>query len=244
MNSSKWQAYPMLKLALITSGFIASLVLITILWKQNAIEVDLIQRTRQALDQLGFLEVQVQFNGRDGVLFIPVNDEKNLQAHLTQLKSIDGVRDITTQIQASLPVHTVGFNSTSELNENGLYIPSQEHPLERINLTTIRFNYAQATLTSDSFAVLNKLVIEIKKYSDIKLEISAHTDNSSTALGNLAMSQARAQTVVNYLINNGINPEQLVAVGYGSSRPIATNTTRLGRATNQRIALTVLKDTN
>lgn len=245
MNISKWQSNPKLTLTLATLGFMVGMIAMTVIWKQNAIEVDLIQRTRQTLDQLGFLEVQVQFNGRDGILFIPANDEKPLESYLPRLKAIEGIREIQTQIQPSLPTQSIGFNtSASNLNENGLYIPPQDHPLEKINLANIRFHYAQATLTSDSFGVLNKLVLEIKKYPTVKIEISAHTDNSGTALGNLAMSQARAQTVVNYLISNGIKPEQLVAVGYGSSRPIATNTTRAGRTTNQRIALAVLKDSN
>ena len=243
MNLSKWTQYPTLALTLITSLFIVCLMVITVIWKQSTIEVDLIQRTRQTLDQLGFLETPVQFSGRDGALLIASTDVERLKPYLNQLNQIEGVRSITTKMQLSQSQPIIDFHAnTNDLDENGLYLPSQDHPLEQISLTSVRFNYAQATLTAESFGVLNKLVHDIKQYPDIKIEISGHTDNSGTALGNLAMSQARAQAVVNYLVNNGIQPKQLVAVGYGSTRPIATNTTRSGRTTNQRIALTVLQD--
>lgn len=243
MPASKWTEHPILALTLVTSVFITSLVIITVLWKQTTIEVDLMQRTRQALDELGFLETQVQFSGRDGTLVLTSDEAGHLKPHLNQLIELEGVRSIVTNTALNSPKLALDFNAnTNDLDENGLYIPSQNHPLEQISLASIRFDYAQATLTSESFGILNKLVHDIKQYPDIKIEISAHTDNSGTALGNLAMSQARAQAIVDYLTNNGINPKQLVAVGYGSTRPIATNTTRSGRMTNQRIALTVLQE--
>lgn len=243
MSPSKRTQNPMVMLTIITSLFIAGLAAITVIWKQNSIEIDLIQRTRQALDQLGFMETQVQFSGRDGTLWLAKTEAERLNIHLARLNEIEGVRSIKTATYTNLNTPVIDFNANAnDLDENGLYIPSQDHPLEQINLANIRFHYAQASLTAESFGVLNKLVHEIKQYPDIKIEISGHTDNSGTALGNLAMSQARAQAVVNYLINNGINSKQLVAIGYGATRPIATNTTRSGRTTNQRIALTVLQD--
>ncbi|WP_083915645.1 OmpA family protein [Thiofilum flexile] len=243
MSLSKRTWNPMLMFGVTTMLFIVCLTAITLSWKQNSIEVDLTQRTRQALDLLGFLETPVQFSGRDGTLLLSTTEAERIKPYLAQLSQIEGVHQLTTSIQPSQATSVLDFNANmNDLDENGLYIPSQAHPLEQINLASIHFDYAQVTLTSESFGVLNKLAHDIKQYPDIKIEISGHTDNTGTALGNLALSKIRAQAVVDYLVKNGINPQQLVAVGYGSTHPIATNTTRSGRETNQRIALTVLQD--
>ncbi|MDY6788155.1 MAG: OmpA family protein, partial [candidate division WOR-3 bacterium] len=63
-----------------------------------------------------------------------------------------------------------------------------------------------------------------------------------SASNNLALSQARAESVRNYLISSGISASRIIAKGYGETMPIATNTTRYGRQQNRRIEFLILGD--
>jgi outer membrane protein OmpA-like peptidoglycan-associated protein len=73
------------------------------------------------------------------------------------------------------------------------------------------------------------------------LEIAGYTDNTGNAADNITLSQARAEAVRNAFIKYGVNPDTLVAKGYGSADPIATNDTVQGRVKNRRIEYHVLK---
>jgi outer membrane protein OmpA-like peptidoglycan-associated protein len=68
-----------------------------------------------------------------------------------------------------------------------------------------------------------------------RFEIAGHTDNIGTAEDNLRLSRARAESVRAYMILKGVDPERLVAVGYGIEHPAGDNATREGRARNRRI---------
>ncbi len=83
---------------------------------------------------------------------------------------------------------------------------------------------------------------ELRKTPDKTIEVSAHTDNEGTALGNMAVSQARAEVIRNYLLSQGIEAKQVKAKGYGSVRPLADNATDDGRKQNRRIEISVLEE--
>jgi OOP family OmpA-OmpF porin len=84
---------------------------------------------------------------------------------------------------------------------------------------------------------LRKLMIE---NATIKIELSSYTDNVGSDEYNLKLSQARAQSVVDYLISKGISKERLEAKGYGESKAIATNDTEEGRQLNRRTEFEIL----
>ena len=65
--------------------------------------------------------------------------------------------------------------------------------------------------------------------------MQAHTDNSGPARDNLELSQRRARSVVQYMVQNGISASRLRAVGYGESRPAYQNATVEGRRLNRRV---------
>jgi outer membrane protein OmpA-like peptidoglycan-associated protein len=68
----------------------------------------------------------------------------------------------------------------------------------------------------------------------LKIEISGHTDNTGSATLNDKLSQERADAVVNYLKLKGIKADRMTAMGYGSSKPIASNNSAEGRQENRR----------
>lgn len=104
----------------------------------------------------------------------------------------------------------------------------------KIALRNIFFDIGKSTLTNTSNAELDRLVDLLKDVPQLKIEISGHTDNTGSAALNETLSQKRAEAVVSYLKNNGINAQRMTAMGYGSSKPIESNATADGRQQNRR----------
>lgn len=104
----------------------------------------------------------------------------------------------------------------------------------------IYFETAKAKLKPESFEALDKLVDKMKDAGEITVEISGHTDWVGTKEYNYGLSERRAQSVVDYLVENGIDKDNLVAKGYGEDEPIATNETEEGRAKNRRVEFEIL----
>jgi OOP family OmpA-OmpF porin len=104
----------------------------------------------------------------------------------------------------------------------------------------IRFANGRARIQRRSLAVLNRAARILEEYPELRVEIEGHTDSTGRASFNLRLSQARAERVRKYLIRQGVEPDRLVARGYGAERPIAPNNTRVGRAKNRRIEFRLL----
>jgi outer membrane protein OmpA-like peptidoglycan-associated protein len=95
-------------------------------------------------------------------------------------------------------------------------------------------------LTSNAFIMLDQIVKLMNKYPVLKLEVAVHTDNSGLAENNLAVSQKRAQLLVDYLTTRGISIRRLVATGFGGSKPIAPNFLEKDRKLNRRIDFIII----
>jgi outer membrane protein OmpA-like peptidoglycan-associated protein len=74
-----------------------------------------------------------------------------------------------------------------------------------------------------------------------KVRIQGHTDNVGADADNLALSEARAKSVVDYLVSKGIAPGRLTAIGFGETQPIDANETKKGRANNRRTEFVILE---
>jgi len=95
-------------------------------------------------------------------------------------------------------------------------------------------------LRASAYLMLDQVVILMNRNPGIKLEIEVYTDNQGSASNNLRLSQTRAQVMVNYLINRGINAKRLTAKGYGGIKPVSGNTTAGERQLNRRINMKVI----
>lgn len=111
---------------------------------------------------------------------------------------------------------------------------------EVIVLNNIYYDFDKATLRPESKEELDRLIKLMKNVPTLVIEISSHTDNIGTPEYNMKLSQARAQTVVDYLVQNGISRDRLVAKGYGATKPIASNETDEGRQLNRRTEFKIL----
>jgi len=97
-------------------------------------------------------------------------------------------------------------------------------------------------LRPDAVNILRETVTILQRYPDMKVEVAGHTDSTGPAAYNQTLSERRAKAVYDYLISNGISANRLIGpVGYGSTRPIAPNDTREGRAKNRRTELNTQK---
>jgi outer membrane protein OmpA-like peptidoglycan-associated protein len=102
-------------------------------------------------------------------------------------------------------------------------------------LRNIYFDTGKASLKSESYEELNKLERMLRENPEYHIEIAGHTDKVGTADYNKKLSQQRANSVIKFLINKGIESNRLTAVGYGEEKPLATNDDeREGREINRR----------
>jgi outer membrane protein OmpA-like peptidoglycan-associated protein len=85
---------------------------------------------------------------------------------------------------------------------------------------------------------LNKLKSYLTKNPDLCVRLDAHTDSNGSNEYNKELSRKRAQSVVDYLIGNGIDPTRLSAQGFGEEYPVSTNDTPEGREENRRVEFT------
>lgn len=74
------------------------------------------------------------------------------------------------------------------------------------------------------------------------IEVAGYTDNVGSDAANMKLSQQRAETVRNYLVSRGIKADKIQAKGYGSSDPVADNSTPEGRKQNRRTEIHILKN--
>ena len=114
-------------------------------------------------------------------------------------------------------------------------------------LENIYYDLDSANIRPDAAVELDKLVQILIDNPEIKIELSSHTDSIASVEYNLNLSQRRAQSAVNYIIQQGISPDRLEAKGYGELRPIARNTNPdgsdnpQGRQRNRRTEFKILE---
>jgi OOP family OmpA-OmpF porin len=110
---------------------------------------------------------------------------------------------------------------------------------ELLSKTKIRFLTGRATLDSDSTGLLDHLVETALRCPNATIEIAGHTDSDGEDAANQTLSERRAQAVLDYFVKAGLPADRFTAIGYGSTKPVASNDTDDGRAQNRRIEFLV-----
>lgn len=111
---------------------------------------------------------------------------------------------------------------------------------QKVRLNNIFFDFDKATLKAESYPELDRLVDIMNKNQDIKIEIAGHTDNKGSDDYNLNLSRSRAEAVMKYVTDKGIDQSRISSKGYGESNPIADNETEEGRQLNRRVEFEIL----
>ncbi len=112
------------------------------------------------------------------------------------------------------------------------------HPDSLVLKKPLTFVDGNAILLGQSHPALREVITMMKAAPEVTLRIEVHTDNKGKAATLLKLSQARAQSVHDFLIKEGIAAERLEAEGFGDSQPVSTNRTASGRKANNRVTFT------
>jgi outer membrane protein OmpA-like peptidoglycan-associated protein len=112
---------------------------------------------------------------------------------------------------------------------------------EKMLLANVFFEVDSWQLKKESLAELNKLSALLKDNKELKVEIGGYTDATGTNEHNLSLSEKRALTVVNFLVENGIQSDRLKYKGYGNASPVGDNITSEGRKLNRRTEVQIIE---
>ena len=104
-------------------------------------------------------------------------------------------------------------------------------------LEGVTCEFGSAELTEGSKAKLSEVAETLKQFPEVKVEVQGHTDNSGDPNDHRMLSQQRADSVKNYLIDSEGPAERLTSKGYGPDQPREDNATREGRKANRRVEL-------
>ncbi|MBR2194226.1 MAG: PD40 domain-containing protein [Salinivirgaceae bacterium] len=110
----------------------------------------------------------------------------------------------------------------------------------KIILKNVFFETGSAKLKPTSYAELGRLTKLLSDMPSMRIEISGHTDNQGSKATNQRLSEARAKSVVDFLISEGVDASRLEYKGYAFDQPVADNSTKEGRAMNRRVEFKVL----
>jgi OmpA-OmpF porin, OOP family len=138
-------------------------------------------------------------------------------------------QQIASEVAASL--------NPSYVVNNGLRITASDQGLldQALANRVIEFEIGKSDLTPRGKKILDEMAGTLQKLKSQKIEVIGHTDDQGLRVSNVALSQARAETVKTYFSIKGIDAKLISASGVGPDRPVASNATGEGRARNRRI---------
>ena len=182
-----------------------------------------------------------------------INIERNAMVSLVESDSITG---------EYLMVLTQGAEYALYINKRGYLFKSYNFNYSEVkDFEPIIIDIDLERIAAGSMAVLNNIFFDLDKYDlkpkslpelqkiarfmqenpQMKVEVSGHTDNIGQPAYNKQLSEKRALSVYNYLIQKGIDKNRLVPIGYGQAKPLADNATEAGRQQNRRIEFRIVK---
>ncbi|MBI4313330.1 MAG: OmpA family protein [Candidatus Omnitrophica bacterium] len=172
------------------------------------------------------------------------SDAKRIQELTSEIERLkqqkerekDQLEEAKDLLQQRLQQEIADQQAKLEMTERGLVITF---------VAEVLFDSGKAVLRPESHQALGKVVQVVQeKVSDRDIGVEGHTDNEpikhSGWKSNWELSTARATSVIHFLEDQGINPKQLSAVGYGEHRPVASNESTEGRRKNRRVEIVIL----
>lgn len=189
-------------------------------------------KTKLATNDKVFKNVPVKFRIKEEFLSIEKLYSYVIDEELSLMATYPSYNEITNlgYTNARVIAYTPEDPATRELNN-----------LERVfgaSADTF-FGKNNFSLTSGGTQLLDLVLGFMSKYPALKLEIACHTDNQGLASSNQSLSQQRAESMVNYLVTNGVNRLRLSAKGFGGTLPVAPNYQESDRKLNRRIDFTI-----
>jgi outer membrane protein OmpA-like peptidoglycan-associated protein len=151
-----------------------------------------------------------------------------------------------TEVAAELEVRTAKEEKLKKAKQ--ILLPSEGQVLFNaandiiLRLSGLSFDVNKSDIKDEHAPLLEKVKTVLEMFDDAKLVVEGHTDASGEASVNLALSEKRAFSVMQYLRQSLlISADRISAIGYGSEKPIASNKTSEGRAKNRRIDIIIMQ---
>ncbi len=168
----------------------------------------------------------------------------HLPSPSTKAAFLDGIRTVMSDPENHYGKYRGDYIITAPVEEPAALTPktvdmaakSCQQKIDKVlKDKKILFDYNKASLKKESYILLGSVIEALKPCKITKLLIAGHTDNTGDNAYNKILSTKRAESVRHYLIKKGFKAKTLDAVGYGETKPIASNKTKKGRAENRRI---------
>jgi outer membrane protein OmpA-like peptidoglycan-associated protein len=163
----------------------------------------------------------------------------------------DGKCSVTIPTSDNYTIYYKLFADTVKYKQ--IDVPGEEHkvvytltlkydPPKTYTLKNVFFETGFSSLKKESFSALNDLVDALKSKPSLNIEIAGHTDNVGNHEANQKLSADRANVVRDYLIKHGIEPNRVIAKGYGETQPVADNDSPEGRQQNRRTEVRIISE--
>ncbi|MFO7583074.1 OmpA family protein, partial [Guyparkeria sp.] len=127
-----------------------------------------------------------------------------------------------------------------EMEGTGVDVQRQGDTIRLQAPESITFDTNSADIKPQFQEPLARIAESIRQYPNTVVRVEGHTDSTGSAAYNQNLSVNRAQSVTSHLARQGVDPSRMQAVGFGFSRPVATNDTAEGRAQNRRVEILIL----
>ncbi|MGF1510333.1 MAG: OmpA family protein [Myxococcota bacterium] len=237
---------------------------VCVAWRAPAIERAIQKKAQGRLHGMALSAVSARADGRDVELTGTIPDGVEADAVVREVDGLWGVRRVKANFTSARSEPT-----EAELDEpgppseppspppepaaNAAPIPERtfEDPKAKalhenlkaaLERRRIEFLLESDEISPEGLGAVDAVAKILREDRDFVVEIQGHADSTGSEAFNLRLSEQRAQSVVRALIERGIEPKRLVPLGFGSSRPIASNDTEEGRAKNRRIEFHVLEE--
>jgi outer membrane protein OmpA-like peptidoglycan-associated protein len=127
-----------------------------------------------------------------------------------------------------------------QLEGTGVRVVRNGDEIELVMPGNITFDLNESSIKPSFSGTLESVALVLKEYDKTIIQIEGHTDSSGSDSYNQLLSERRASSVRDFLLNQGIEPKRTRAVGYGERYPVASNDTAAGREQNRRVELTLV----
>ena len=217
----------------------------TVAWTAPSVEASLVTTAEVALEKRNLSFAKVGADGRDLVVTGEAPSLLKREEALRVVATTWGHRVIFDRMTVTAPRPPAPPPPPPAAPqvppETLALIACQETVNALLGKEQFTFEFGRARLSPDSAGLLDRLAALLNECPNARFEIEGHTDSQGSDNVNRRISKDRAEAVLRALAIRGISERRMLAIGYGSSRPIAPNNDPDGRARNRRIEMRVLR---
>jgi len=208
----------------------------------KVIKADFI-RSKNEINPTNDIAEYINSSGNTMTLLLGRKDIYNYSANKNEIVSLV----IIDTLKQGFFTELGGCNNFTKKVENAVELEKDElitastNVNESIRLKSIIFQLGESALQSESFAELDKLVKQLKKYPTVDILLEGHTDITGDSKENIELSLERVNSCKKYLVNKGVEAQRIQTKGFGSTRPLKRAGSEKEREINRRVEFKVVK---